>query len=114
VFSFVKFFMLVTLSGYAGRAVSTGNAALADGSGHASISEVPLGVRVTEGVTDWHLLRFTDDALVRAAQFIGKGAQVSVVGDMAFEDWIDENRVRRSKPVITVSDLQLERKPKAA
>jgi hypothetical protein len=110
----LDFSMLVTLSGYAGRAVSTANVPLPDGSSHAPVSEVPLGVRVSEGVTDWHLLRFTDDALIQAARFIGKGAQVSVVGDMVFEDWIDPNQLRRCKPVITVSDLQLERQPKSA
>lgn len=107
--------MQVALSGSIGRAVSTINTLLPDGSAGTPISEVPLRVRVAEGVNDWYLLKFTDAAGVKAAQFIIKGAQVSIVGDLAFEDWTDEEtQVRRSKPVVTVSDLQLERFAKAA
>lgn len=105
--------MQVTLSGSIGRAVSTTNTPLPDGSAGTPISEVPLRVRVAEAVSDWYLLRFTDAALVKAAQFIVKGAAVGIVGDLAFEDWLDPNQVRRSKPVVTVSDLQLERLPSA-
>lgn len=104
--------MQVTLSGSIGRAVSTINALLPDASAQ-PIAEVPLRVRVAEGVSDWYLLRFADAALVKAAQFIVKGATVGVVGDLAFEDWLDDDRVRRCKPVVTVSDLQLERLPSA-
>jgi single-stranded DNA-binding protein len=107
------FLMQVTLSGSISRAVSTTNALLPDGSAGTPISEVPLRVRVAEGASDWYLLRFTDAALVKAAQFLVKGAAACVVGDLAFEDWIDENQVRRSKPVVTISDLQLERLPSA-
>jgi hypothetical protein len=114
VFLFGEFLMLVTLSGYIGRAVSTTNAPLPDGSGFAPVAEVPLGVRIAEGVTDWYLLKFPDEAGLRAAQFIVKNAQVAVVGDLAFEDWIDPNQVRRNKPVVTISDWQLERLPKSA
>ncbi|AFY93174.1 hypothetical protein Cha6605_2080 [Chamaesiphon minutus PCC 6605] len=114
VFLFEEFLMLVTLSGYIGRAVSTSNTPLPDGSGFAPVSEVPLGVRIAEGVTDWYLLKFTNEAGLRAAQFIVKNAQVAVVGDLAFEDWIDPNQVLRSKPVVTISDWQLERLPKSA
>ena len=73
--------MLVNLSGCVGRAVSTVHIPLPDSSGSAPASEVPLGVRIATGVTDWYLLRFTEDALILAAQFIVKGAQVAVVGD---------------------------------
>ena len=110
----LKFLMLVTLSGRIGRAVSTTDNPLPDGSGHTIAAEVPLGIPVAEGVTDWYLLKFTDAALVKAAQFIVKNARVSVVGDMVFEDWLDSDLVRRSKPVVTVSDLQLERLLKSA
>lgn len=107
--------MQVALSGSIGRAVSTTNTPLPDGSGSTPISEAPLRVRIAEGANDWYLLKFTDAAGVKAAQFIIKGAQVSIVGDLAFEDWTnEETQVRRSKPVVTVSDLQLERFAKAA
>jgi hypothetical protein len=106
--------MLVTLSGSAGRDVATSNTPLLDGSGHTLVAEVPLGIRVATGFTDWYLLKFTDAALVKIAQFIVKNATVSIVGDLAFEDSIDRDRVRRSKPVVTVSDLQLERLLKSA
>lgn len=103
--------MQVILSGSIGRAVSTTNTLLPDGSAGNLISEVPLRVRIAEAVSDWYLLRFTDPALVKAAQFIVKGAAAGIVGDLAFEDWVDENQVRRSKPIVTVSDLQLEQLP---
>jgi hypothetical protein len=114
VFLFGEFVMLVALSGSIGRAVSTTNTPLPDGSGHTLVSEVPLGIAVTEGVNDWYLLKFEPSNLVKAAQFIVKGAQVSVVGDMVFENWLDSDLVRHSKPVVTVSDLQLERFVKPA
>jgi hypothetical protein len=101
--------MQVNLSGRTGRAVSTTNNPLPDGS-HNLVCEVPLGILVAEGVTDWYSLKFTDAALVKSAQFIIKGAQLAVVGDMAFEEILDSDRGRRSKPVVTVSDLQLERR----
>ena len=110
----LEFLMLVALSGRIGRAVSTIDNLLPDGSGHTLVAEAPLGITVAEGVTDWYLLKFTDAALVKAAQFIVKGVQVSAVGDMVFEDFLDSDRVRRSKPVVTVSDLQLERFVKTA
>jgi hypothetical protein len=113
VFLFLDFLMLVTLSGFAGRDVATTNTPLLDGSGDTLVAEVPLGIRIAQGVTDWYLLEFTDAALVKVAQFIVKNAQVSIVGDMAFEDFLDSDLVRRSKPVVTVSDLQLERFVKA-
>jgi hypothetical protein len=114
VFLFGEFLMLVALSGSIGRAVSTTNTPLPDGSGHTLVCEVPLGIAVTEGVTDWYLLKFEPSNLVKAAQFIVKGATVAVVGDMVFEDWLDSDLVRHSKPVVTVSDLQLERLAKPA
>jgi hypothetical protein len=113
VFLFEEFLMQVNLSGRTGRAVSSTNTPLPDGS-HNLVCEVPLGILVAEGVTDWYSLKFTDAALVKAARFIIKGAQIAVVGDMVFEEIIDSNRVRRSKPVVTVSDLQLERLIKSA
>jgi hypothetical protein len=108
------FSMQVTLSGFAGRDVTTSNTPLLDGSGHTLVAEVPLGIRVAPGVTDWYLLNFTDAALFKIAQFIVKNATVAVVGDLAFEDSIDPDQTRRSKPVVTVSDLQLERLVKSA
>jgi hypothetical protein len=114
VFLSLEFFMLVALAGRIGRAVSTTDPLLPDGSGQTLVAEAPLGIPVGEGVTDWYLLKFTDAALVKAAQFIVKGAQVSAVGDMVFEDFLDSDLVRRSKPVVTVSDLQLERLVKSA
>ena len=113
-FLMLKFYMLVALSGYIGRAVSTVDTLLPNNSGSAPASEVPLGVRIASGVKDWYLLRFTEDALILTAQFIVKGSQVSVVGDLVFEEWYDQDQVRRSKPVVTVTDLQLERLPKSA
>jgi hypothetical protein len=113
VFLSLESFMLVALSGRIGRAVSTIDNLLPDGSGHTLVAEVPLGITVAEGVTDLYLLKFTEAALVKAAQFVVKNAQVSVVGDMVFEDFLDSDQVRRSKPVVTVSDLQLERLVKA-
>ncbi len=104
--------MQVILSGSIGRAVSTTNTLLSDGSA-TPISEAPLGVGVAEKVNDWYLLRFTDPALVKAAQSIDKGATIGVVGDLTFEDWVDENQVRRTKPVVIVSDLQLGQLPSA-
>jgi hypothetical protein len=114
VFLSMGFSMQVTLSGSAGRDVTTSNTLLLDGSGDTLIAEVPLGIRVAPGVTDWYLLKFTDAALVKIAQFIVKNATVSIVGDLAFEDSIDSDQTRRSKPVVTVSDSQLERLVKSA
>jgi hypothetical protein len=113
VFLSLEFLMLVTLSGRIGRAVSTTDNLLPDGSGHTLVAEVPLGITVAESVTDWYLLKFTEAALVKAAQFIVENAQVSAVGDMVFEDFLDSDQIRRSKPVVTVSDFQLERFVKA-
>jgi hypothetical protein len=107
VFLFGEFLMLVALSGSIGRAVSTTNTPLPDGSGHTLVCEVPLGVAVAEGVTDWYSLKFETSYLVKAARYIVKDAQIAVVGDMVFEEWIDCHQVRRSKPIVTVADLQL-------
>jgi hypothetical protein len=114
VFLSLDFLMLVALSGRIGRAVSTTDNLLPDGSDHTLVAEAPLGITVAQGVTDWYLLKFTEAALVKAAQFIVKNAAVSVVGDMVFEDFLDSDLVRCSKPVVTVSDLQLERLVKPA
>jgi single-stranded DNA-binding protein len=99
--------MLVTLSGRTGRVVETNDVPRHDGSGSFQVAETSLAVNVAKDTADWFKLKFVGDALVKAASFIAKGAPVSVVGTLSFEHWNDEDGELRSKPVITVSEVQL-------
>ncbi|WP_373545691.1 single-stranded DNA-binding protein [Chamaesiphon sp.] len=69
---------------------------------------------LTLDTTDWYQLKFIGDSLVKAANYLTKGCPVSIVGDMAFEHWNDEDGNLRAKPVVTVSEIQLPPKAKAA
>ena len=64
--------------------------------------------------TDWHKLKFVGDSLVNAAGYIAKGVIVSVTGTLTFEHWNDEDGVLRSKPVVTVFEVQLPAKAAVA
>jgi single-stranded DNA-binding protein len=105
--------MFVTLSGYTGRATSTADVPRKDGTGYFQISDTALAIKVTDDATDWYQLKFVGDALVKAANFLTKGSPISIVGDMVFESWNDENGELRAKPVVTVSEIQLPPKPKS-
>jgi single-stranded DNA-binding protein len=95
--------MQVTISGYTGRDIKV----VSSDDGHtATINEAPLAVKIAE-TTDWYLLKFASEALIKASQYLRKGTRISVVGELTFEDWIDESQTRCSKPVVMVSDLQL-------
>jgi single-stranded DNA-binding protein len=98
--------MLVTISGYAGRDIKTTQVPSNDGTD--ILTDTALRVKVADA-TDWFLVKFIGDALVKASSSIVKGSLISVVGELTFEDWIDESQTRCSKPVVTVSDLQLPR-----
>ena len=99
--------MQVTLSGYTGRATSTSDVPRKDGSGYFQIAESSLAVKVAEDATDWYKLKFVGDSLVKAASYIGKGLLVCATGTLTFEHWTDEDGELRSKPVLTVSEVQL-------
>jgi single-stranded DNA-binding protein len=101
--------MQVTISGYVGRDLKTTQVPSSDGNGTCTVNEVPVRVKVATDAVDWYLLRFTGDALVGASKHITKNSLTSVVGELSFEDWTDEQHGRRSKPVIMVTDLQLPR-----
>jgi single-stranded DNA-binding protein len=97
--------MLVTISGYTGRDIKV---VPSDGT-TVTINEAPLAVKIAD-TTDWYMLKFASEALVKASQYLRKGSRISVVGELTFEDWIDESQTRCSKPVVAVSDLQLQTK----
>jgi single-stranded DNA-binding protein len=99
--------MLVSISGYAGRDLKTTQVPSSDGNGTCTVTEVPVRVKVATDAVDWYLVRFTGDALVGASQRVAKNSLISVVGELTFEDWTDEQHGRRSKPVVNASDLQL-------
>jgi single-stranded DNA-binding protein len=99
--------MLVTISGYAGRDLKTTQIPLLDSTDTSTVTDTAVRVKVAGDVADWYLVKFTDAALIKASQFITKNSLITVVGDLTFEDWIDEQQTRCSKPVVTVSDLQL-------
>lgn len=99
--------MHVTLSGYIGRDIKTSEVPSDDGTGTCAVSETALAVKVAADATDWYLIKLTGDALAKASQFLTKGSLISVVGELTFEDWIDEEQNRRSKPIVLVTDLQL-------
>jgi single-stranded DNA-binding protein len=94
--------MLVTISGCTGRDIKV---VPSDGT-TATINEAPLAVKIAD-TKDWYLLKFASEALIKASQYLRKGARISVVGELTFEDWIDESQTRCSKPVVMVSDFQL-------
>jgi single-stranded DNA-binding protein len=104
--------MLVTLSGNTGRAAEIKFIPRKDGNGHVSIAETSLAVKVSTEDTDWFKLKFIGDTLVKAAEYIGKGVVLSVVGELSFETWDDEDGEPCSRPVVNVSEIQLPPKPK--
>jgi single-stranded DNA-binding protein len=107
-------FMQVTLSGRTGRDVKTADVPRHDGSGTFQISETALAVKVNEDTTDWYQLKFKGDALVNAAGYIPKGSPISITGDMTFEHWNDDDGNLKAKPVVTIAEVQLPPKAKAA
>jgi single-stranded DNA-binding protein len=106
-FIFWRITMLVSISGYASRDLKTTQVPACDGNGTCTVTEVPVRVKVATDAVDWYLVRFTGDALVGASQRVAKNSLISVVGELTFEDWTDEQHGRRSKPVVNASDLQL-------
>jgi single-stranded DNA-binding protein len=105
--------MQVTLSGRTGRVVETNNVERHDGSGSFQIAETSLAVNVTQDTSDWYKLKFVGDSLVKAANYIGKGAPVSVTGTLTFEHWTDDNSELQSRAVVAVSEVQLPAKATA-
>jgi single-stranded DNA-binding protein len=101
--------MLVSISGYAGRDLKTTQVPASDGNGTCTVTDTAIRVKVATDAVDWYLVRFTGDALVGASKRVTKNSLISVVGELTFEDWTDEQHGRRSKPVIMVTDLQLPR-----
>lgn len=99
--------MQLTLSGRTGRVVETNHVERHDGTGSFQIAETSLAVTAAKDVSDWYKLKFVGDALVTAANYIPKGALVSVVGTLTFEHWDDDDGNLRSKPVVAVSEVQL-------
>lgn len=106
--------MQVTLSGRTGCSTSTADVPRKDGSGSFQVADTRLAVKVTEDVTDWFKLKFTGDSLVKAANFLIKGSPISIVGDLTFEHWNDDDGNLRAQPVVTVSEIQLPPKAIAA
>jgi single-stranded DNA-binding protein len=106
--------MQVTVSGRIGRVVQTNDVPRHDGSGSFQVAETSLAVNVTKDATDWHKLKFVGDSLVNAAGYIAKGVILSVTGTLTFEHWNDEDGVLRSKPVVTVFEVQLPAKAAVA
>jgi single-stranded DNA-binding protein len=88
--------MFVAISGLIGRAPQSLNTP----SG-APVVEAALAVTTSER-KDWYALQFSD-ALIEASYSVRKGDTISVTGELTFEPLADGG----SKPVITVSDLQL-------
>jgi single-stranded DNA-binding protein len=105
--------MLVTISGYTGRDIKFTQVPADDGNSTCTVTDTAVAVKVAADTTDWYLVKFADDALVKASKYITKGLLISVTGELTFEDWTDEQHGRRSKPVVTVSDLQLTPKSRA-
>jgi single-stranded DNA-binding protein len=105
--------MQVTLSGYTGRATEAKSIFRKDGNGSFTISETSLAVKVAEDATDWYKLKFVGDSLAKAASYITKGCQLSVVGILTFEHWEDKEGNLCSKAVVTVSEVQLPAKAAA-
>jgi single-stranded DNA-binding protein len=58
-------------------------------------------------------LKFVGNSLVKAANYIGKGAPVSVTGTLTFEHWTDDNSELQSRAVVAVSEVQLPAKTTA-
>jgi single-stranded DNA-binding protein len=105
--------MLVTISGYTGRDIKFTQVPTDNGNGTCTVTDTAVAVKVAADTTDWYLVKFADDALVNASKYIAKDSLISVTGELIFEDWTDEQHGRRSKPVVTVSDLQLPAKSRA-
>jgi single-stranded DNA-binding protein len=106
--------MQVTLSGRTGREVKFSKIERHDGSGSFQVAETALAVKVNQDDTDWYSLKFTGDSLTKAANYIHKGGLVANVGELNFEYWTNEDGELRAKPVVTISEVQLPEKPKAA
>jgi single-stranded DNA-binding protein len=104
--------MLVTLSGNTGRAAEIKFIPRKDGSGDFAIAETSLAVKVTSEDTDWFKVKFIGDSLIKAADYITKGAAICVVGELTFETWTDDRGETCARPVINVSEIQLPPKPK--
>jgi single-stranded DNA-binding protein len=106
--------MLVTLSGNTGRAAEIKFIPRKDGNGSVAIGETSLAVKVSTEDTDWYKIKFIGDLLVKAAEYITKGAAISVVGELTFETWDNEQGESCARPVVNVSEIQLPSKPKLA
>jgi single-stranded DNA-binding protein len=104
--------MLVTLSGNTGRPAESKFIPRKDGNGTVAIAETSLAVKVTSEDTDWYKLKFIGDSLVKAAEYITKGAAICIVGELTFESWNNESGDICTRPVINVSEIQLPSKPK--
>ncbi len=99
--------MLVTISGRTGRAAETKFIPRKDGSGNFPVAETDLAVRVTSEDSDWYKIKFIGDTLVKAAEYIGKGVVLSVIGEFSFETWTNDSGEACSRPVINVTEFQL-------
>jgi single-stranded DNA-binding protein len=109
-----KILMQVNLSGRTGRITSTSTVPRKDGSGYFQISDTSLAVKVAEDVTDWYQLKFIGDSLVKAASYLTKGCQISLVGSLTFEHWNNEDGDLCARPVVTVFEIQLPAKVSVA
>jgi single-stranded DNA-binding protein len=99
--------MKVTLSGRTGKETISKLIPLKDGSGDIQITEASLAVKVSSERTDWYKLKFLGDRLNELASYLNKGMLLSLVGDLTFETWIDDDGIRKSKGIVTVKDIQL-------
>ena len=100
--------MQLIISGYTGKAIESKNIASHDGSGSFEIAESSLAVKnANDTPPDWYKLKFRGDRLLKAASYIAKGVLLSVVGNLTFEDWTDADGNRKSRPVLTVTEIQL-------
>jgi single-stranded DNA-binding protein len=106
--------MQVVLSGRTGKAIEFKDIERKDGSGSFQIAESSVAVTVNRDTPpDWYKLKFRGDRLLKAAAYLGKGVLVSIVGMLAFEDWTDDQGNRKSRPVVTVTEIQLPPKSEA-
>jgi Single-strand binding protein family len=71
---------------------------------------VLLSISLLFGIT----IKFKGDALVNAAGYIPKGSPISITGDMTFEHWNDDDGNLKARPVVTIAEVQLPPKAKAA
>lgn len=105
--------MQLTISGYTGKATEFKDIARHDHSGSFQIGESSLAVKLGADNPDWYKLKFRGERLLSAAAYVAKGALISVVGNLSFEDWTNEDGNRQSRPVLTVLEIQLPRKSEA-